>query len=103
MQGAAFRIGGPLAVGVALTAIVFEPTLGGLCFLTIPYLVLSMLGRRTRPLPWVGVLTVLVTLSLLGFSAGRSSSTGGLIFLWLMPLQCAVAAVASFERLAVAR
>ncbi len=101
MQAAAFRIGGPLAVGVALTAIVFEPTLGGLCFLTVPYLVLSLLGRRTRSLPWVGIIAVLITLSLLGFSAGRSSSTGGLIFLWLMPLQCAVASVASFDRLAL--
>lgn len=100
-----------VVVGVAVIGTVFlpavfevdnkegeDPTDGliGAALLLSPYLVFALTGRRARLGAWIALLFVLLVGTLLGLVAAGSSSTGGLIFLWLLPLQLVVATFAVF-------
>lgn len=70
-----------------------NPTDGliGAALLLSPYLVLALAGRRARLSAWIVLLILLLVGTSLGLVAAGSSSTGGLIFLWLLPLQLILA------------
>jgi hypothetical protein len=61
--------------------------------LPVPYAVLAAVSYRRAHLGgWVGILLILFASTLAGLAVTASSSTGGLIFLWLWPLQLVIAA-----------
>lgn len=75
-----------------------DPTDGliGATLLLAPYLVFALTGRHAPLGAWIALLLVLLAGTSLGLVAAGSSSTGGLIFLWLLPLQLVVASCAVF-------
>ena len=81
----------------------FGPTLIGLALLLLPYGLYGMAGRGLRPLTWTILLALLLLSTTLGLLASASSSTGGLIFLWLLPAQCAISWLATLLRPGVFR
>ena len=63
------------------------PGLIGAALLLSPYLILSLAGVRTPTVAWLTVLGLLVGSTVFGLLTAGSSSTGGLVFLWLVPAQ----------------
>jgi hypothetical protein len=56
-----------------------------------PYFVLLVSSRRSTRGLWLGALAFLVAGTVFGLQSASSSSTGGLAFVWLLPLQLVVA------------
>ena len=69
--------------------------LTGIALLLVPYVLYGIAGRGLRPAAWVSLLALLVVSTVLGLLAAGSSSTGALIFLWLLPAQCVVSWLAT--------
>jgi hypothetical protein len=90
------------AVLVFMASIRLGITLVGALLLALPYALLAYRARKLRTVPWVlGVIALGLA------SAGRlvsatQSSTGGLIFVWLLPLEfvfaAGLASVSPFRR-----
>jgi hypothetical protein len=60
-------------------------------FLASPYLVLATGATRIRLRTLLTLLSVLLLGTAFGVYASGTSSTGGLVFLWLLPLQLVLA------------
>jgi hypothetical protein len=84
-----------LAVGVVVFAVTVNQdhtTVAGL-LLAMPYALLAGASyAKAHVSVWALILLVLVLMTAAGLAASESSSTGGLVFLWLLPLQLLVAA-----------
>ena len=84
-----------LALGVVVFAVTVDRdhTIVAGVLLAVPY---ALLAGASYPKAHVGawalILLVLVSMTAAGLAASESSSTGGLVFIWLLPLQLLVAA-----------
>lgn len=89
-------VGGGLVGSLFLPAVItgeaasLRPGLIGAALLLSPYLMFSLAAVRTRAVAWVMLLALLVASTVFGLFAAGSSSTGGLVFLWLLPGQWAL-------------
>lgn len=70
---------------------------GSLLLLYLPYPVLAVTARRSRARAFWTVLALLLGGSFLGLAGARSSSTGALGFLFILPAQVAAAAALGFR------
>ncbi len=111
LRNTRLRLMAPLALGAIIVGAMFVPDviavaveedeelgpgLTGALLLLSPYLAFSVAGRRTRTILWLVLLASLAGSTVLGLIAAGSSSTGALIFLWLLPLQIVVALSAAY-------
>ena len=89
------RLVAPPLVGGGLLAAMFLPVhpVGAVIVLS-PYALFALTGLCTRSVAWTVLLALLAASSAWGYSAAGSSSTGGIVSLGLVPLQCGLAAVA---------
>ena len=70
----------------------------GLLFLVSPYLGLAVLGRRARPVVGYGALALLMLGSLVYLIGAGSDPQGGLVALYILPLQWLTAILAAASR-----
>ncbi len=111
LRNTRLRLVAPLALGAAIIGSMFlpdviavaveedeelAPGLTGVLLLLSPYLAFSVAARRTRTILWLVLLALLAGSTILGLIAAGSSSTGALIFLWLLPAQWLVSLPAVF-------
>jgi hypothetical protein len=79
-----------VAVGLAAYAVAFGTVAAAVIF-AIPYVVLLIAARGVKPWGVGVILALLLAGTGFGLWSAGSSSTGGLAFLWLCPLQILVA------------
>jgi hypothetical protein len=65
----------------------------GALLIALPYAFLAYRARKIRTGPWVLAIIALGLASVAGLVSATRSSTGGLIFVWLLPLQFVLAVV----------
>lgn len=70
---------------------------GGLS-LAIPYVLLGLLSFKITLTAWASSLVVLCVMTAFGLHSAGTSSTGGLVFLWLLPLQLFIACLPTILR-----
>jgi hypothetical protein len=68
---------------------------GAVLALISPYLLFGLAGARLTTAARAAMLAVLAASSVWGLTVAGSSSTGGLVFLWLLPAQWALSWVAA--------
>ena len=68
---------------------------GAVLALLSPYLVFGLAAARLTAAVWAAMLALLVASTAWGVTVAGSSSTGGLVFLWLLPAQWALSCVAA--------
>lgn len=113
LRAAPVRAAVPILLGVAIVGATFLPAvlsvaaeegeeagsrLTGAALLLSPYVLFAFTGLRTRTAAWLALLATLAAGTVVGLSVAGSSSTGGLVFLWLLPLEWLLSLLASSGR-----
>ena len=99
---ARIRLLATLVVGVGLVgsssmaALIDVEGIAGTFLLLSPWLLFTLVARVLRPWVWLTFLALLAASTVFGLSAATSSSTGALIFLWLLPAQWALSWMAAY-------
>jgi hypothetical protein len=99
-QGTVVAIAASIGLSIAVFATaagvpVYEaPSIAtSIAIMLSPFAVLASAPRPRWPAVWVGALVLLTAGTGWGIWVSGSSSTGGLVFLWLVPLEAGVAAL----------